>query len=111
MRSKELPKELRDKIVTKHRSGQGYKQVSAAFKVPKSSVACVEKTRYCSSPAQYHAKGEAWWWQHQDMGLFISWWDRMNGCNIRKGECGQTFSRVLRTLIRTKGSPSNKTMT
>ena len=39
MRSKELPKELRDRIVARHRSGQGYKRISAALKVPKSTVA------------------------------------------------------------------------
>ncbi|TKS91133.1 Transposable element [Collichthys lucidus] len=38
MRSKELPKELRDRIVARHRSGQGYKRISAALKVPKNTV-------------------------------------------------------------------------
>ena len=33
MRSKELPEELRDRIVARHRSGQGYKKISAALKV------------------------------------------------------------------------------
>ncbi|KAL0148569.1 hypothetical protein M9458_056116 [Cirrhinus mrigala] len=32
MRSKELPEELRDRIVARHRSGQGYKKNSAALK-------------------------------------------------------------------------------
>ena len=41
MRSKELLKELRDRIVAKHRSGQGYKITSAALKVPKSTVASI----------------------------------------------------------------------
>ena len=41
MRSKELPKELRDRIVARHRSGQGYKRISAALKVPKSTVASI----------------------------------------------------------------------
>ena len=41
MRSKELPKELRDRIVARHRSGQGYKIISAALKVPKSTVASI----------------------------------------------------------------------
>ncbi len=41
MRSKELPEELRDRIVARHRSGQGYKQISAALKVPKSTVASI----------------------------------------------------------------------
>ncbi len=40
MRSKELPEELRDRIVARHRSGQGYKN-SAALKVPKSTVASI----------------------------------------------------------------------
>jgi len=38
MRSKELPKELRDRVVLRHRSGQGYTIISASFKVPKSTV-------------------------------------------------------------------------
>ncbi len=41
MRSKELPEELRDRIVARHRSGQGYKKMSAALKVPKSTVASI----------------------------------------------------------------------
>ncbi len=41
MRSKELPEELRDRIVARHRSGQGYKKNSAALKVPKSAVASI----------------------------------------------------------------------
>ncbi len=41
MRSKELPEELRDTIVARHRSGQGYKKLSAALKVPKSTVASI----------------------------------------------------------------------
>ncbi|KAG2457260.1 TCB1 transposase, partial [Polypterus senegalus] len=41
MRTKELPEELRDRIVARHRSGQGYKTISAALKVPKSTVASI----------------------------------------------------------------------
>uniref|UniRef100_A0A9J7X9A1 Transposase n=1 Tax=Cyprinus carpio carpio TaxID=630221 RepID=A0A9J7X9A1_CYPCA len=41
MRSKELPEELRDRIVVRHRSGHGYKKISAALKVPKSTVASI----------------------------------------------------------------------
>jgi len=41
MRSKELPEELRDRIGARHRSGQGYKKISAALKVPKSTVASI----------------------------------------------------------------------
>ncbi|KAL0163509.1 hypothetical protein M9458_039262, partial [Cirrhinus mrigala] len=41
MRSEELPEELRDRIVARHRSGQGYKKSSAALKVPKSTVASI----------------------------------------------------------------------
>ncbi len=41
MRSKELPEELRDRIVARHRSGQDYKNNSATLKVPKSTVASI----------------------------------------------------------------------
>jgi len=41
MRSKELPEELRDRIVARHRSGQGYKKNYPALKVPKSTVASI----------------------------------------------------------------------
>ncbi len=41
MRSKELPEELRDRIVARHRYGQGYKNISAALNVPKSTVASI----------------------------------------------------------------------
>jgi hypothetical protein len=40
MRSKELSVELRDRIVSRHRSGEGY-QMSAALKVPKNTVAAI----------------------------------------------------------------------
>ena len=39
IRWKELPAELRNRIVSRHRSGEGYKKNSAALKVPKSTVA------------------------------------------------------------------------
>ena len=41
MRLKELSIELRDRIVTRHRSGEGYQKMSAALKVPKNTVASV----------------------------------------------------------------------
>ncbi|KAG2466809.1 TC1A transposase, partial [Polypterus senegalus] len=41
MKSKELPEELRDRILARHRSGQGYKKISAALKIPKSTVASI----------------------------------------------------------------------
>lgn len=41
MRSKELPAELRDRIVSRDRSGKGYKNISVALKVPKSTVASI----------------------------------------------------------------------
>jgi hypothetical protein len=41
MRSKELYVELRDRIVSRHRSGEGYQIISAALKVPKNTVASI----------------------------------------------------------------------
>ena len=41
MKLKELSVELRDRIVSRHRSGEGYKQLSAALKVPNNSVASI----------------------------------------------------------------------
>ena len=41
MRSKELPVELRDKTVSRHRSGEGYLKISAALKFPKNTVASI----------------------------------------------------------------------
>ena len=38
MRSKELSAKFRDRIVWKHRSGEGYQKMSAALKVPKNTV-------------------------------------------------------------------------
>jgi hypothetical protein len=38
MRSKELSVELRDRIVSMHRSGEGYQNISAALKVPRNTV-------------------------------------------------------------------------
>uniref|UniRef100_A0AAZ3SRG8 Transposase Tc1-like domain-containing protein n=1 Tax=Oncorhynchus tshawytscha TaxID=74940 RepID=A0AAZ3SRG8_ONCTS len=41
MRSKELSIELRDRIVFRHKSGEGYQKMYAAFKVPKNTVASI----------------------------------------------------------------------
>jgi hypothetical protein len=41
MRSKELSVELRYRLVSRHRSGEGYQKMSAALKVPKNTVASI----------------------------------------------------------------------
>ena len=41
MRSKELSIECRDRIVSRHRSGEGYQNISAALKVSKNTVASI----------------------------------------------------------------------
>ena len=41
MRSKEISVELRDRIVSRHRSGERYQNISAALKVPKNTVASI----------------------------------------------------------------------
>ena len=41
MRLKELPVELRDQIVSRHRSGEGYQKMSVALKVPMNTVASI----------------------------------------------------------------------
>uniref|UniRef100_A0AAZ3RTS9 Sleeping Beauty transposase HTH domain-containing protein n=1 Tax=Oncorhynchus tshawytscha TaxID=74940 RepID=A0AAZ3RTS9_ONCTS len=41
MRSKELLVELQDRIVSRHRSGEEYQNISAALKVPKNTVAFI----------------------------------------------------------------------
>ena len=41
MRLKELSVELRDRIVSRHRSGEGYKNISAACTIPKNTVASI----------------------------------------------------------------------
>ena len=41
MRSKELSIELRDRIVSRHRSGEGDQKMSAALKVSKNTVASI----------------------------------------------------------------------
>ena len=41
MRSKELSIELRDRIVSRHRSGEGYQNISAALKFLKNTVASI----------------------------------------------------------------------
>jgi len=39
MKSKELSVDLPDTIVLKHRSGEGYRKISVALKIPMSTVA------------------------------------------------------------------------
>ena len=41
MRSKELPIELRVRIVSRHRCGEGYQNISAALKFPRNTVASI----------------------------------------------------------------------
>ncbi|XP_071210367.1 uncharacterized protein [Salvelinus alpinus] len=41
VKSKEWSVELRDRIVLRHRSGEGYQKISAALKVPKNTVASI----------------------------------------------------------------------
>ncbi|KAG2460242.1 TCB1 transposase, partial [Polypterus senegalus] len=41
MKSKELSVDLRDRIVSRHKSGEGYRKMSAALKVPMSTVASI----------------------------------------------------------------------
>ena len=41
MRLKELSVELRDRIVSRHISGEGYQKMSAELKVPKNTVASI----------------------------------------------------------------------
>ncbi|KAG2468130.1 TCB1 transposase, partial [Polypterus senegalus] len=41
MKSKELSVDLRDRIVSRHKSGEGYRKMSAALKIPMSTVASI----------------------------------------------------------------------
>ena len=41
MRSKELSVDLRDRIMLRHKSGEGYQNMSAALKVPKNTVTSI----------------------------------------------------------------------
>ncbi len=59
----------------------------------------MEKTRHCSSPVQYSPNSEAWWWQHQAVGVFFSCRDRTTGCNRGKDECGQVQGYPGRNLL------------
>ena len=45
MKSKKLSVDLRDRIVSRHRSGEGYRKISAALKVPMSTVASIIRKR------------------------------------------------------------------
>ena len=223
MKSKELSVDLRDRIVSRHRSGEGYRKMSAALKVPMSTVAsiirqwkkfgttrtlpragclaklsdwgrralvrevtknpmvtltelqrctlkrgepsrrttisealhqsglygrvarqkphlgkrhiqpawslptlwpecqasCLEETRHCSSPGQYQPYSEAWWWQHDAVGMFFSgrnwetsqdWGERwMQQCT--ETSLMKTCSRALWTSDWGEGSSSNRTTT
>jgi hypothetical protein len=50
MRWKELSVELRDRIVSRHRSGEGYQKMSAALKIPKNTVASIFKWKNLEPP-------------------------------------------------------------
>ena len=92
MRLKEFSVELQDRIVTRHRSGEGYQNISAALKVPKNTVASILKWKTFGTtnalaraglPAKLSNQGrralvrnhtycEAWWGQHHAVGMFVS---------------------------------------
>ena len=61
MRSKELSIELRDRIVLRHRSREGYQNIYAALKVPKNTVASIilngEPYRRTTISAAFHQLG------------------------------------------------------
>ena len=74
MRSKELSVELRDRIVSGHRSGEGYKKMSSALKVPKNIVASIilkwkkfgttKTLPRAGRPAKLSKQGEGPWSGH-----------------------------------------------
>jgi hypothetical protein len=49
MKSKELTVELRDSIVSRHRCGEGYQNLSAALIFPKNTVASIFKWKFVIS--------------------------------------------------------------
>ena len=51
MRSKQLFVKLRDRIVSRHRSGEGYQNISAAYKVPKNTVAILKWKKFGTTKA------------------------------------------------------------
>ena len=46
MGSKELSVELRDRIVLRHRSGEGYQKISAELKIPKNTVGLLKWKKF-----------------------------------------------------------------
>jgi hypothetical protein len=53
MRSNELSVKLRDKIVSRQRSGEGYQDIYAALKVPKNTAASIIKGRSLEPPRPF----------------------------------------------------------
>ncbi len=87
MRSKELPAELRDRIVSRHGSGEGYKKMSAALKVPKSSVF------HNSQMEENQDSSKSWPPSQIDWeGPCLDWWPRSHDhiCRWEKPTEGQT---------------------
>jgi transposase len=62
MRSKELSVELRDRIVSRHRSGEGYQKMATALKVHKNTVASIilkwKRASKSWPPSQTEESGE-----------------------------------------------------
>ena len=72
MRSKDLSVERRDRIVSRHRSEEGYQKMAAALKLPKSTVASIIlkwKKKFGTTktlpkagrPAKLSSRGEGPW--------------------------------------------------
>ncbi|KAG2465704.1 TCB1 transposase, partial [Polypterus senegalus] len=72
MKSKELSVDLRDRIVSRHKSGEGYRKISAALKVPMSTVASVirkrkkfKTTRTCPRAGRPSKLNDRWRWARE----------------------------------------------
>ena len=123
--------EIRDRIVSRHRSGEGYQNISAALKVTKSTVFSIilkwkkfgtTKTlpragRPDKLRPEFQVSGGNLapflrWWQYHAVRMFFSsrdWETRQDQSTERS--LMKTCSRALRTSAWGKDSPSNRTMT
>ncbi|KAI4904785.1 hypothetical protein NFI96_002041 [Prochilodus magdalenae] len=106
MKSKELSVDLRDKIVSRHKSGEGYRKNSAALNVPMSTVASIirkwkkfETTRTlpragrpskeCSQDLDWTDKRIAWTYKNQfSNSQKVSYLEYRTLNQIFVGRCG-----------------------
>ncbi len=67
-KTKELSKDVRDKIVDLHKAGMGYKTIAKQLG---EKVTCLEEEECCLWPQEHHPHHQTWRWKRYALGVFF----------------------------------------